>query len=73
MANQRNLEWALPEGALTYKAAQLAVLMDIRSELRTLNAVFRCVNFTNLTTIVGRIETNTRPKRTRRSPRRSKG
>lgn len=36
--NRKNTNWKLPpDGAISYEQAQLAVLMDIRDELKTMN------------------------------------
>lgn len=42
-----------------YGATQLAVLMDIRRELKTLNDVFRCPNFLAVPRALNRISRNT--------------
>jgi hypothetical protein len=44
MANdrQKNARWSLPEEGLDWGHARLAVLMDIRDELQSINAALRC-------------------------------
>lgn len=41
----------------TWEQAQVAVLMDIRDELKTLNALLHCHNFTSIPTILRGIRT----------------
>ena len=43
--------------------AQLAVLMDIRDELQTLNRIFGCVNFQRIPRVLDTIAKNTTKKR----------
>lgn len=46
MARHKDAQWSLPEGKVeTWEQASVAVLMDIRDELKTLNALLRCPNF----------------------------
>lgn len=59
MARHKNSNWTLPDGPLEYAAASLAVLMDIRDELQTLNSVFRCRNFQDIPGILRTIRGNT--------------
>lgn len=48
MARRKDANWNLPDGALGYDACAVAVLMDIRDELKTLNALLACPNFTGI-------------------------
>ena len=42
----KDAAWKLPEsGLLSYEVAQLAVMMDIRDELKQLNRLLGCHNF----------------------------
>jgi hypothetical protein len=45
MARHRNAEWCLKEQITDYSGASLAVLMDIRDELKSLNSILQCPNF----------------------------
>jgi hypothetical protein len=45
-----------------YDSAQLAVLMDLRDELKQLNALLNCHNFLVIPTILRMIRDNTQPK-----------
>jgi hypothetical protein len=59
-------EWNLAdkEGNIgTWERVQIAVLMDIRSELRTLNSVLRCPNFQAIPRKLDRIARNTAKKK----------
>jgi hypothetical protein len=63
-----NLNWRLPEaGTVSHDQAQLAVLMDIREELRTLNRLLGCSNFTGIPRVLKRISANTAKPRKPRS------
>lgn len=67
---KKNADWQIyprENGKFAYEAAQLAVLMDIRDELQTLNSVFRCHNFLNIPHVLARISRNThKPKKRRK-------
>lgn len=66
---KRNANWTLNvpyDGKFSPDQAQLAVLMDIRDELQTLNRVFSCHNFQTIPRKLDRISANTyRAKRRR--------
>lgn len=53
-----------------YRLASLAVLMDIRDELQTLNNVFRCHNALAIPQLLRDIKQNTtkKPRRRRSTP-----
>ena len=53
----------------TWDQVQVAVLMDIRDELKRLNAAIYCPNFTAIPRRLAQIASNTRrrPKKTRRT------
>ena len=62
MSNTRkkDIEWnCVPENGVTYESAQLAVLMDLRDELKRLNALLYCENFTDIPMILRKIQSNT--------------
>jgi hypothetical protein len=66
MARHKDTVWALPEGeSVTCESAQLAVLMDIRDELKALRAIFQCPNFLQVPWTLKNIETNTKRKKKR--------
>jgi hypothetical protein len=62
MAQFKNVNWDLPAHA-SYDRAKLAVLMDIRDELRQLNAVFKCHNCLAIPNILRQIRSNTAKKK----------
>ncbi len=70
MPRHKDTEWALPEHGngkfIGYDGAQLAVMMDIRDELKKLNRVFECYNFVRIPRILDRISANT-TRKTRKS------
>lgn len=71
----QNAEWLVREadGTLpTWERAAIAVLMDIRRELRRLNAAISCQNFQAIPGHLRGIRRNTAPLAARRSARREK-
>lgn len=66
MARHKNAEWVLAEdinseGKLSGLARrQVAVLMDIRDELQTLNTLLGCRNFTGIPATLRAIQRNTK-------------
>jgi hypothetical protein len=75
MARHKDANWNLAEEGPGYEGAKLAVLMDIRDELKVLNKVFACSNFLEIPRVLRDIrnmtqltEANTR-KRKAKKPR----
>lgn len=70
----RNCHWILPTDAdgrvERWEYVSIAVLMDIRDELQTLNRLLGCPNFTNIPTVLRSIRRNTAKPR---KPRKRKG
>ena len=61
---KKNSNWEIKtngDGMTPTADARLAVLMDIRDELQTLNALLTCKNFTSIPFVLLTIEENTRP------------
>lgn len=48
MARHKNTDWDLPYPAANWEQAGIAILMDIRDELQTLNRLLGCDNFTQI-------------------------
>ena len=70
MARRENINWTLPEsGPISYDGAALAVLMDLRDELRTIRRILECPNFQAIPFDLGRLVKQT----ARRSRRNGKG
>ena len=67
-----NTEWNVrdADGSITWERAGIAVLMDIRRELRTLNRVLACPNFLEIPRTLRTIRTNTSNLPKRAYPRR---
>lgn len=66
MRTTKNCDWALTpnvDGKYDFPAAQLAVLMDIRDELKRLNNVLQCPNFIAVPAKLDQIAKNTRKRR----------
>ena len=64
-ADRVNVEWGTHD-PLSVEIATIEVLMDIRTELRRLNALLHCGNFTAIPHRLERIARNTsRPKKKR--------
>ena len=64
----RNCNWNIPHNLndpnyYSFEKVQCAVLLDIREELRNLNALLSCENFTDIPSILRRIRANTYKKR----------
>ncbi len=62
MGRFKNADWDLPtdNGKIqTWQAVEVAVLMDIRDELQTLNRLLGCPNFTAIPTVLRKIRANT--------------
>lgn len=66
MARKKDFNWSLPEEN-TWDGTKVAVLMDIRDELKQLNRLLSCSNFTKIPQILRTIRRNT-TKRKRRKP-----
>jgi hypothetical protein len=67
MKNYKNVNWNLDSSDATFESCSLAVLMDIREELRTLRQIFKCTNFQRIPRKLDRISANTyRPKKKRK-------
>lgn len=65
-----NTDWHLADQKNqieTWEKVGIAVLMDIREELRTLNRLLSCPNFTGIPATLRRISANTaKPKKKRK-------
>ena len=69
MARLKNSQWDIPDDQSGYVwgGAQLAVLMDIRDELQTLNRLLGCQRFLDIPYLLRDIKRNTtKPKRSKR-------
>lgn len=62
----KDANWTIEGEALTYEQAQLAVLMDLRDELKKLNALLHCGNFVAIPGVLREIRENTKPRKKRR-------
>ncbi len=59
MARKKDMDWNLPVDNNTYESAQLAVLMDVRDELKKLNTTFSCYSFQSIPASLRSIRKNT--------------
>jgi hypothetical protein len=67
VARYKDVNWTLPEGQIgTWQQVEVAVLMDIRDELKTLNALLRCPNFTQIPAKLEAIKRNTTKPRVKK-------
>lgn len=57
MARNKDFQWNAGEEG-NYNAS-VALLMDIRDELKNLNQIFNCSNFTSLPSTIAAIKRNT--------------
>lgn len=48
MGRRKDVNWDLPERVETWEQVQVAVLMDIRDELKQLNRTLGCHNFLSI-------------------------
>ena len=56
MARHKDTDWNLPEGRIdSWDQAGIAVLMDIRDELQSLNALLHCQRFVGIPTTLASI------------------
>lgn len=65
---RKNVNWQLPvvnnsTGAISNDDAHLAVLMDIRDELQSLNKLFGCYNFQSIPRELRKLVYNSKPRR----------
>ncbi len=60
---RKDQDWNTGTTGVTWDGAQLAVLMDIRDELKRLNAVVHCPNTIEIPNILRAIRRNTTKKR----------
>lgn len=70
MADRRrkDAQWLVGDAdgqVVSWDEVQVAILMDIRDELKRLNAVLHCGNFLDIPRKLDRIERNTKKKRRR--------
>jgi len=63
MARHKNIDWTLPEHLTVWSQASVAVLMDIRDELKSLNQLLNCPNAIRIPRILDAINYNTRKTR----------
>jgi hypothetical protein len=75
MARHKDQQWSLPEGTPkpgggaehSWRSIKVALLMDIRDELKQLNRLLHCSNFLNIPSELGHIRRNTlKPRRTQK-------
>ena len=75
MADRRSKDWTWnidpkPDGTYCFDAASLAVLMDLRDELKRLNMLLHCHNFIAIPGILRDVRRNTtKPKRKAKAPK----
>lgn len=67
MARHKDAFWGLPDKSDGYPMASLAVLMDIRDELKRMNTLLHCENFQGIPRKLDRISRNTAKPRKRKS------
>ena len=48
MARHKDAVWTIPDKNCSFEAAHLAVLMDLRDELKKLNTLLHCQNFVDI-------------------------
>lgn len=69
MARRKDVDWNLPEGSEFYWShVQIAVLMDIRDELKRLNSLLHCHNFTGIPHVLRGIRAKLPTRKRRKQP-----
>ncbi len=66
MSSARDVTWKLtphPNGNYSHSDAELAVMMDIRDELKSLNRLLQCPNFLDIPKRLRKIDRNTARRR----------
>lgn len=67
MARHKDCNWDLPDrelsGKYSWDTVQTSILMDIRDELKRMNARLNCPRFIEIPYVLEKIEKNTRKKR----------
>lgn len=65
---KKDIQWRVrdQDGEVTFDGAQLAVLMDLRDELKKLNVLLHCRNFTNLPAQIRGLRRDLAPKKRRK-------
>jgi hypothetical protein len=48
VSRHKDVDWRLPDKLQQWDQVNTAILMDIRDELRRLNALLHCANFTEI-------------------------
>lgn len=59
---KKDMNWTvhpMDSGNFSYDAAQLAVLMDLRDEMKKMNSILNCPNFLEIPAVLQRISRNT--------------
>lgn len=67
MGRHKDGNWNLGEPVMTWEEASVAVLMDIRDELKQLNRIFACPNFQQVPRILKTIRANTTKRKRKRA------
>lgn len=65
----KDQNWTIPQsdsGTVSWDGVTVAILMDIRDELKKLNALLHCSNFVTIPTIMREVAVNTKPKKRKR-------
>lgn len=63
MGRKKNKVWETPSNPhFTWDHVKIEVLMDIRDELKQLNCIFTCENFTGMTHTLKRIDNRLRKR-----------
>lgn len=60
MGRHKDTNWIIPDNVVDWNQAQIAVLMDIRDELKHLNRTLDCRMFQSIPNTLLGIEDNTR-------------
>lgn len=64
----KGADWDLPNKVQDWTQVQVALLMDIRDELKDLNSLLRCQNFLQIPRTLESIRRNTAKKKRKKPP-----
>ena len=68
MARHAGVDWTIPDKPQSWEQVNTAVLMDLRDELKRLNALLSCPNFTRIPATLRTIQRNTARRKKKPTP-----
>jgi hypothetical protein len=68
MARHKDVDWTLPDKLATWDQVNTSILLDIRDELKSLNALLHCQNFQQIPQVLRGIRRKIPTPRRKRRP-----